>query len=138
MDDKKETNQFPEAGAVAFFGYKRTDGFEVSLTLKDVDGKGLLKRIDTAIEVIKKQEGTPLPLRGGFTKQSKPIEYVPDRKCPTCGNQLVYAVVRSSGKKFIKCSTNKWNPVTKQPEGCKFVEWPSEQKKEEVPPENEY
>ena len=57
---------------------------------------------------------------GGAEK--KPIEYVPDRKCPKCGSQLVYQTT-ATGKKMIKCSTNKWNPITKTAEGCDFLEW---------------
>jgi hypothetical protein len=119
----KDDTQFPEAGAVVYFYYKRTDGFEVSLTLRDKSGKDVLKRLDGAIGEVVKLGGTPLPLRGtGFTKQAKPIDYVPDKKCPKCGNRLVYAATKA-GKKFMKCETNKWDFTLKQSTGCPYVEW---------------
>ena len=51
----------------------------------------------------------------------QPIEYVPNRKCPTCGSPLIYADIK--GKKTIKCSTNKWNKMLGKAEGCPFIEW---------------
>jgi ssDNA-binding Zn-finger/Zn-ribbon topoisomerase 1 len=45
-----------------------------------------------------------------------------DEKCPKCGQPLVIAFTRF-GKKMKKCSTNTWNPETKQAEGCDYVEW---------------
>ncbi len=61
------------------------------------------------------------PVVKGFPKkEAKPIEYVPDRKCPTCGAQLIYAT-KKDGSKFIKCSTNKY--MNGQSTGCPFVDW---------------
>jgi hypothetical protein len=121
--DMKDENNFPEAGAVAYFGYKRTDGFEISLTLRDKTGKELLKRLDGAIAEVIKAGGTPLPLRGGFpSKLAKPVNYVEGRTCPLCHNRLVHAETKD-GRKFIKCETNKWDFATKQSIGCKYTDW---------------
>lgn len=43
-------------------------------------------------------------------------------ECPTCGNPLVEAETKT-GKKFTKCSTNKWNFELKKAEGCDYVKW---------------
>jgi ssDNA-binding Zn-finger/Zn-ribbon topoisomerase 1 len=45
-----------------------------------------------------------------------------DEKCPKCGSPLVLVVTRF-GKKMKKCSTNQWDPTTKQASGCDYVEW---------------
>lgn len=45
-----------------------------------------------------------------------------DEKCPKCGAPLQLIVTRF-GKKAKKCSTNSWNPQTKQAEGCDYIEW---------------
>lgn len=45
-----------------------------------------------------------------------------DEKCPKCGAPLLLAVTKF-GKKMKKCSTNKWDPETKQSSGCDYVEW---------------
>jgi ssDNA-binding Zn-finger/Zn-ribbon topoisomerase 1 len=58
-----------------------------------------------------------------------------DEKCPKCGKPVVLAETRA-GKKMKKCSTNVWNPDTKQAEGCDFIEWingSTEKLKEDCP-----
>ncbi|MBI2617026.1 topoisomerase DNA-binding C4 zinc finger domain-containing protein [Candidatus Gottesmanbacteria bacterium] len=45
-----------------------------------------------------------------------------DEKCPKCGSPLLLVVTRS-GKKMKKCSTNTWDPQTRQASGCDYVEW---------------
>lgn len=45
-----------------------------------------------------------------------------DEKCPKCGSPLLLVVTRY-GKKMKKCSTNKWDPATREASGCDFVEW---------------
>lgn len=117
-DEEVKTN---EARAIAFFSYKRTDGYEVSLTLRDDTGKAVLDRIEGAIALVKKEGGVPLPKyqSKGFNKPEK--EYVEGRTCPIDQGRLVKPPVGS--KAPIKCENNKWNPVTKQSEGCLFFEW---------------
>lgn len=65
------------------------------------------------------------------TKKTEGCDYVEwlsvapeelDEKCPKCGAPLLMATTRF-GKKLKKCSTNKWDPATKSPTGCDFVEW---------------
>lgn len=65
------------------------------------------------------------------TKKTEGCEYVKwleiepeklDEKCPTCGSPLLLVVTRY-GKKLKKCSTNVWDPNTRQASGCDFVEW---------------
>ncbi len=45
-----------------------------------------------------------------------------DEDCPKCGSKLVL-FTSASGKKLKKCSTSKWDPTTRTPSGCDFVEW---------------
>ena len=64
----------------------------------------------------RKNEGCP------FVKWL-PVEPVNlDEKCPKCGSPLILVVTRF-GKKLKKCSTNTWDPQTRQASGCDFVEW---------------
>lgn len=45
-----------------------------------------------------------------------------DEDCPKCGNKLVlYTTV--AGKQLKKCSTNKWDPSTREASGCDYVHW---------------
>lgn len=45
-----------------------------------------------------------------------------DEDCPSCGAKLVLYTT-AAGKRLKKCSTNKWDPKTKEATGCDFVEW---------------
>lgn len=52
-----------------------------------------------------------------------PVEPVTlDEKCPKCQSPLLMVVTRF-GKKMKKCSTNTWDPQTRQASGCDYVEW---------------
>ena len=64
----------------------------------------------------RKNEGCP------FVKWL-PVEPVNlDEKCPKCGSPLILVVTRF-GKKLKKCSTNTWDPQTRQASGCDYIEW---------------
>lgn len=117
MENKKDI-PFPEAGATAFFGYKRTDGFEVSLTLRDETGQNLLEKLEGAIAKVKKEGGIPLPLRSsGFVK---PINYIEGRVCPKNGARLV----AGQGKIKEKCENYKWGFNEKKNIGtCDYLVW---------------
>ena len=52
-------------------------------------------------------------------------------KCPKCGAPTTEGQ-KKDGTKFTKCSTNRWNPETKQAEGCNYVDW-GDSKKSEAP-----
>ncbi len=43
--------------------------------------------------------------------------------CPKCGSPLGEIVETKSGKKLQRCSTGRWNPDTRQNEGCDYVKW---------------
>ena len=45
-----------------------------------------------------------------------------DEKCPKCGSPLVLKTTKF-GKKLKTCSTNVWDPQTKQAAGCDYIEW---------------
>ncbi len=45
-----------------------------------------------------------------------------DEDCPKCGEKLVLFTT-AAGKRLKKCSTNKWDPETRQATGCDYTEW---------------
>ncbi len=45
-----------------------------------------------------------------------------EEKCPKCNAPLVMTMTRFN-KKIKKCSTNVWDPQTRQATGCDFFEW---------------
>ena len=68
-------NNLPEAPVTMFTNYKRTDGFEVSLTLRGEVLEDVATALDTAIKLIIKAGGTPA-IRGYGKPQ------VPTKPCP--------------------------------------------------------
>ncbi len=45
-----------------------------------------------------------------------------DEVCPDCGAKLIL-YTSSAGKSLKKCSTNKWDPNTKESSGCAYIQW---------------
>jgi len=43
--------------------------------------------------------------------------------CPLCNSPLKEPEETKTGKKLQRCSTGKWNPETRQAEGCVYVKW---------------
>lgn len=111
-----------EANSSVTFSLLDPNDFPILLTFRSEDPKVLMESLPIRSNWLK-SNGYKAQVKKSFGGgEKKPVDYVPDRKCPICGNQLVNKVT-ASGKKMIKCSTNKWNPVTKSEEGCTFLEW---------------
>jgi hypothetical protein len=109
---------FPEAGAVVNVDYKRTDGFVVKLTLRDATGAEVLKRLEGAIAVIKKDGG--VPYERSYGKQPVAKEYIEGRVCPVDGGKLVKP---SKPNQPIKCDNGRYDFPTKTTIGCQYIEW---------------
>lgn len=42
--------------------------------------------------------------------------------CPTCGSPLIEGITKN-GKKYTKCSTNKWDRNQQKSVGCPYIKW---------------
>ena len=98
------------------------NGFNWLLTFRDEDSNNLLKKAGLLSTWLQANKYTP-QIKKTFGGSKPQAEIVPDRKCPECGQPLVYQTLKD-GRKMIKCSTQKYDFTTKQSTGCKFVEWP--------------
>lgn len=112
-------NQSTESPASVTYSITSKDGFNILFTVRDDKVNDLLDKM-SFIEPILLKRGYIPQIKKTFGGGAKPIEYVKDEVCPKCGKQLV---VVNNEKIESKCSDNKWNPVTKQSEGCTFVKW---------------
>ena len=110
-----------EMPVVMFTNYKRTDGFEVSITLRGQDLKVVATNLDTAIKAIMEKGGTPVS-RQKPAYPPKVVEYVEGRVCPLDGGKLIKPPVGTN--RPIKCENNKYDFATKTESGCTFKEWP--------------
>lgn len=113
------TDNFPEAGAIAFTTIKTPEGFTWNVTFRDVDGKEVTKRMIGFQVYCKENNWSPVEPRS-FGK--KEVKYVEGKLCPKCGGRLVEKT-KSDGKPFHKCEHGKYNPLTKQNEGCDYIDW---------------
>lgn len=118
-----------EAGIVMFTNYKRTDGFEVSITLRGEELSLVAGDLDMAIKSIIKAGGTPVS-RQSQKYSPKPVEYVENRVCPKDGGRLIKPEAGSN--KPIKCENGKYDWKTKTTSGCQYIEWPKSEMAEQV------
>jgi len=121
-DMKNESN---EAAAVIFTNYKRTDGFEVSFTLRGDSGSDLMGKFDKAIEAIKASGGTPLPFKsqgGGFAKPA-PVT----KSCPVHPEMMMTEKVsKKTGKPYFSHSRGTFP----NSESCFGKGWPEAMQQE--------
>ena len=109
-----------EMPVVMFTNYKRTDGFEVSLTLRGVDLSTVATNLDTAIKGVIAKGGTPVS-RQSKGYPPKVVDYVVGRVCPLDGGKLINPPVGTN--RPIKCENGKYDFTTKTTSGCTFIEW---------------
>lgn len=120
---KDQTNNLPESPASVNTRLKSPNGFVYQWTMRDEKNSNLIFKVQEMEKKWLSLGFTPVEQFSGFPKkQARPVEYVEGRMCPQCGSKLVYAV-KKDGKKFIKCETNKYNPATRQAEGCSYIDW---------------
>lgn len=125
-------NNSTEAPASATYQLMSKGGFNILFTIRKDSGKELLDALELLEPSLVAKGYKPQEKRSfGGGGASKPIEYVPNRKCPLCSNQLVYQTLKD-GRKMIKCSTSKYDFATKTSSGCKFIEWPEQSLEDKV------
>ncbi len=86
-------NFLPEAPVIMFTNYKRSDGFEVSLTLRGTDLSEVATLLDTSIKNIISKGGTPVSRGGGFPSRPQ----APTKPCPTHPDQMLKEKKLQSG-----------------------------------------
>lgn len=120
MDNKN----IPEAVASVTYSITSPNGFNALFTVRSTSGTELLNQMKLIESQLTTNGYKPQERKawGGAKREEKPIVYVEGRACPMCGERLVETTT-STGKKLIKCSTQKFDFTTKQVSGCKYVEW---------------
>lgn len=117
---EQEETSFDEAPASVTVKIKSPAGFEYMFTMRDAKASVLMFKMKAMEANWTKSGFTPIAQNAFGKKETKPVEYVPNRMCPKCENQLIYGTTKT-GKKLIKCSTNKW--INGAAVGCPFIEW---------------
>lgn len=116
----------PEARASATFSLTSPKGFGVLLTIRSSDEGELLELLEETESYL---------LRTGFTAEvkrsyggaPKPAPTVIEgEKCPKCGSDLIQFDTKN-GKSGVKCSTSKWDYITKTSTGCDYIRWNDDQ-----------
>lgn len=113
----------PEAIASTTYTLESPEGYPLLFTIRGASGMDLLTTMRTVIEPKLKELGyKPQVKQYGAGRPKKEVETVQGRVCPKCGSPLVYGTTKE-GKRFIKCSTQKYDFTTKQRSGCDFFEY---------------
>jgi hypothetical protein len=109
-----------EAPASVTYSLITPSGFPILFTMRDDMVSGLQTKMETLEPSLIKKGYKPQERK--FSQSKPPVDIVPDRLCPLCKNTLVRGITKD-GKKYIKCSTQKYDFTTKSTLGCKFIEW---------------
>ena len=110
-----------EMPVVMFTNYKRTDGFEVSVTLRGTNIQEVAVDLDTTIKLIIKSGGTPVS-RQKPQYAPKVVDYVVGEVCPLDGGKLINPPAGTN--RPIKCEHGRYDFATKTTSGCSFTKWP--------------
>ena len=111
----------PEAVASVSYSLVSPNDYPLILTMRDSKESALFERMDAIESYLKDAGYLPDKRRGSGGRTEAQKETVEGRECPKCGSPLIY--FEAKGKKHIKCSTSKWDYITKTSSGCDFVEW---------------
>lgn len=117
----RELETMPEAKSSVSYSIKSKGGFPLIFTVRCNDEAELLSLMPDLEDSLSKSEYVG-DRRGG----AKTVEVTSD-KCPKCGAPLVEVSYKDKktgeDKTMWKCSTNEWDPETKQATGCDYVKW---------------
>lgn len=120
-DDLKEMNldkpKSTEAPASANTRVQLPSGRQWQITMRTEKVSDLINHIEE-LEKVLDNKGWMVP-----EWQQKPANATtaPAEACPKCGLPLKDFVAKGITHK--KCTGGKWNPLTKQTEGCTYVKW---------------
>lgn len=115
----KQTS-YTDAPASVTYSIKTKTGFNCLFSIREESGVDLLDKMQLVETRFVTDGITPQPEKSYGAK--KPVNIVPNRKCPLCGSDLVETTT-SAGKRMIKCSTQRYDFATKTVQGCQFTEW---------------
>ena len=118
MKSQDANDQLPEAPASANIKVWIND-YGVQFTVRDAKMNKVVERIEFLVEMAQRKGWQPTWTENGHSKGTSVKDV---GSCPDCGEPLEEKESKT-GKKFIKCSTNKWNYKTKQAEGCSYIKW---------------
>ena len=119
--DEKEIESFlnrtPEAKSSVSYSLVSKNGFPFIFTVRDNDELNLLESMDEL-------EKTFVSRGYQADKKSFPAkvkEVVEGEKCPKCGSDLIKFTSKDGTKSGVKCSTSRYDFMTKTSSGCDFV-----------------
>ena len=123
----------PEAVSSVTYTLESKNGFPLLFTVRGTSGGELLQAMTDSIEPMLLEKGyKPQVKQYGAGRPKKEVETVQGRVCPKCGSPLVYGTTKDN-KRFIKCSTQKYDFTTKQRSGCDFFEYQQDNLKAGTP-----
>lgn len=120
MAKKDKQSEMPEAVASVTYTIQTKNGFNALFTTRHTSGLDLLEMMKSIEKKFIEEGIIPQPKGKGY--QKKEPQVVPDIECPDCGKPVVEGETKD-GKKYHKCSTQKYDFKTKETSGCKYFRW---------------
>lgn len=117
--EPKTPNTGSESPASVTYSITSKDGFNALFTLREESGEKLLQKMAVVESKLLALQYKP-QVKQMFGK--KEVKYVEGKVCPLCKGRLIEKT-KTDGKPYHKCENGKFNPLTKQTDGCNFVDW---------------
>lgn len=113
-------NDLHEAKASVSYSLLNKDGYPLIFTVRSLDEAELLDLMVDLESMLNKRGYQPdKKVSGGFAPKVK--EVVQGETCPKCNQPLVKFTSKDGTKSGVKCSTAKYDFMTKTASGCNFV-----------------
>jgi hypothetical protein len=100
-------------------------GFGLLFTMRSKDEGELFDLMESTEKFLTDKGYTPevkYSRGGGKSGGASQPQLLEGQACPKCGQPLVKFQTKT-GKSGVRCSTNKWDPATKQATGCDYIQW---------------
>ena len=111
----------PEAVASVSYSIVSPNGYPIIFTMRGTSEASLFDRME-AIETFMKESNYTPEVKRSFMAGAKPKEFVQGELCPKCNSPLL-KITTKDGKQAVKCSTAKWDYMTKTASGCDYFKY---------------
>lgn len=110
--------RLPEAAASVSYSVVTPSGYSVIFTMRGTSETTLFERME-GVETFMKDAGYTPEVKKSFSKPAPQV--VEGEKCPKCGNPVIK--ITAKGRPAIKCSTSRYDFVTKTASGCDYFKY---------------
>lgn len=119
IDELLKEDVLPEARLSISYSLISPNGFPVIVTMRSMHDDEMIEILKVVDNELKEGGFTADRKVSAFPLKVKPV--VEGENCPKCGSPLVRFTSKDGTKSGVRCSTNKFDFITKTASGCDFV-----------------